>query len=152
MGRNGLVVGVGRDVFEVNTLTPLIVPTGEILDGSVPALPLLAGLLIPVSVRGTRSGKPSCEGDSGISNRGVEVPLVGGPQIFEVKVFCDCSSRVRLGNSLEPCSCRGEPAPTLAFDRPVNADDDLVAPKGDFVVGIEEGSVIVLKPDRLILS
>ena len=76
--------GVGLEVFDVrdDTLMPFIVPTGEILDGRVPALPLLAGLLMPDSVTGTKSGKPSCEGDSGISYRGVEVPLVGGPQIL----------------------------------------------------------------------
>lgn len=68
-GLNGLVDGVGLEVFDVidETLMPLIVPTGDILEGSVPALPLLAGLLMPDSVTGTRSGKPSCEGDSGIS-------------------------------------------------------------------------------------
>lgn len=83
-GLKGLVEGVGLDVFDVSdeTLMPLIVPTGGIRDGSVPALPLLAGLLMPDSVTGTRSGKPSCEGDSGISYSGVDVPLVGGPQIL----------------------------------------------------------------------
>ncbi len=151
-GRNGLVEGVGREVFEVKTLTPLTVPTGEILEGSVPARPLLAGLLIPVSVKGTRSGNPSWDGDSGISNRGVEVPLVGGPQILGEIPACDCSSRVRLGNSLEACSCRGEPAPTLAPDKPASADEGLAPPKGDFVVGIDEGSVIGFSPDRFMLS
>jgi hypothetical protein len=84
------VEGVGRDVFDVSdeTLMPLIVPTGDILDGSVPARPLLAGLLMPVSVTGTRSGNPSCDGDSGISYNGVDVPLVGGPQMLGDKPVC----------------------------------------------------------------
>lgn len=85
-GRKGLVEGVGRDVLEVRSVTfgALFETVGEILEGKVPALPLRAGLLIPVSVKGTRSGKPSALGDSGISNKGVEVPLVGGPHMLEV--------------------------------------------------------------------
>lgn len=60
-GLNGLVEGVGREVLEVNKaiLGALLVTVGEILEGRVPARPLRAGLLIPVSVKGTRSGKPS---------------------------------------------------------------------------------------------
>ena len=63
-GRNGLVVGVGREVLEVKSVVAgsVEVTVGEILEGRVPARPLRAGLLIPVSVkgtRGTRSGKPS---------------------------------------------------------------------------------------------
>jgi len=61
-GLNGLVDGVGREVFESKdcwTLMPFRVPTGENLDGTVPALALRAGLLRPPSVGGTRSGKPS---------------------------------------------------------------------------------------------
>lgn len=59
-GLNGLVDGVGRDVLDVIlVLTLAMIPGAEMRDGSVPARPLLAGLLIPVSVRGTRSGKPS---------------------------------------------------------------------------------------------
>lgn len=60
-GLKGLVVGVGRDVFDVKSemFGMLVVPVGEILDGRVPARPLRAGLLMPVSVNGTRSGKPS---------------------------------------------------------------------------------------------
>ena len=83
-GRKGLVEGVGREVFEVRRAMfgALLVTVGEMREGKVPARPLRAGLLIPVSVNGTRSGKPSWLGDSGISNNGVEVPLVGGPQMF----------------------------------------------------------------------
>ena len=151
-GRKGLVEGVGREVFEVKRLTPLMVPTGEILEGRVPARPLLAGLLIPVSVNGTRSGKPSWDGDSGISNSGVEVPLVGGPQILGEREVWDCNSRVRLGNSREACSWRGEPAPTLALDKPARPDEDLAPPNGDFVAGTETGSVRGGSPERLMLS
>jgi len=83
-GLNGLVEGVGREVLEVSSgmFGAVFVTVGEIREGKVPARPLRAGLLIPVSVKGTRSGKPSWLGDSGISNSGVEVPLVGGPQIL----------------------------------------------------------------------
>lgn len=60
-GRNGLVVGVGRDVLDVNVVMfgTLFVTVGEIREGKVPALPRRAGLFMPVSVRGMRSGKPS---------------------------------------------------------------------------------------------
>jgi hypothetical protein len=86
-GLKGLVDGVGRDVFESEDccpLMPFIVPTGGNLDGTVPALALLAGLLRPVSAGGTKSGKPSWVGDSGMfSRRGVELPLaVGGPHML----------------------------------------------------------------------
>lgn len=52
-GLNGLVDGVGRELF-VNkacwTFTPLIVPTGENLEGTVPALTRRAGLFNEESV------------------------------------------------------------------------------------------------------
>lgn len=86
-GLKGLVDGVGREVLESEEdwcpLIPFIVPTGGNLEGTVPALALLAGLFTPVSATGTRSGKPSWVGDSGIfSRRGVELPLaVGGPHM-----------------------------------------------------------------------
>lgn len=146
--------GVGLDVFEVRdeTLMPLIVPTGEILDGRVPALPLLAGLLMPDSVTGAKSGNPSCAGDSGISYRGVEVPLVGGPQILgDIPVWA-WSSLVRFGNSREPDSCSGEPAPTLALFKPARPFVRLGSLNGDFdeaLVGISDTGDI---PDRLRLS
>src|SRR5256885_8514549 len=113
----GLVDGVGRDVLERSdcccTLTPLIVPTGENLDGTVPARVRRDGLARLISEGGTRSGNPSWEGDSGmVSRNGVEFPLVGGPQIFEDKPSPRAwSSRVRFGNNLAAGSCRGEPAP-----------------------------------------
>ena len=60
-GLKGLVVGVGRDVLEVKRVTfgALFVTVGDMREGRVPALTRRAGLLMPVSVRGTRSGKPS---------------------------------------------------------------------------------------------
>jgi hypothetical protein len=86
VGLKGLVDGVGRDVLDRSdccTMTPLIVPTGENLDGTVPARVRREGLVMFISEGGTRSGKPSCEGDSGmVSRNGVEFPLVGGPQIL----------------------------------------------------------------------
>lgn len=85
-GRKGLVDGVGREVLDMNdccTFTPLSVPTGENREGTVPARALRAGLLRLFSDGGTRSGKPSWLGDSGMfSRRGVEPPLVGGPQML----------------------------------------------------------------------
>ena len=115
-GLKGLVDGVGRDVLERSDcwmLTPLIVPTGENLDGTVPARVRRDGLVRFVSEGGTRSGNPSWDGDSGIVSRnGVEFPLVGGPQMLGDKPSPRvCSSRVRFGNSLVAWSCKGEPAP-----------------------------------------
>ena len=59
-GLNGLVDGVGLEVLDVVFVLILVMtPGAEILEGRVPARPRLAGLLMPDSVRGTRSGKPS---------------------------------------------------------------------------------------------
>lgn len=59
-GLNGLVDGVGLDVLDAVLVLMLVMPPGaEILEGRVPARPRRAGLLMPDSVRGTRSGKPS---------------------------------------------------------------------------------------------
>lgn len=59
-GLNGLVDGVGLEVLEGLPVLIGVIPLGaDILEGRVPARPRRAGLLIPVSVRGTRSGKPS---------------------------------------------------------------------------------------------
>ena len=128
-GLKGLVEGVGREVLERSdcwTLTPLIVPTGENLDGTVPARVRRDGLVRFVSEGAVRSGNPSWEGDSGIVSRnGVEFPLVGGPQILGDKPSPRvCSSRVRFGNSLVAWSCKGEPAPnrmppTAALEEPM---------------------------------
>ena len=62
---------------------PFKVPTGENLEGTVPALVLLVGLAKLFSLGATRSGNPSPVGDSGIvSRKGVELPLaVGGPHM-----------------------------------------------------------------------
>lgn len=152
-GRNGLVEGVGRDVLEVSRAIfgALFETVGDILEGKVPALPLRAGLLMPVSVRGTRSGKPSAFGDSGISNSGVDVPLVGGPQMFEVVPVGVCNSLVRLGNNLEADSCRGEPEPTLFRFSPaklLTCELDFGPAKGDLLAELL-GSTIGDKPERL---
>ena len=118
-----------------------MVPAGEILDGKVPARPRRAGLLIPVSVSGTRFGKPSWLGDSGISNNGVDVPLVGGPQMLGDKPLADCNSRVRFGKRRDVWSCNGEPAPIRALDKLLRpAAVDLLLVNGDFEDGIDEGS------------
>lgn len=91
-GWNGLVEGAGLEVCESSdweTFTPLTVPTGENLEGTVPALARRPGPLTVVSLGGTRSGKPSWDGDSGIfSRRGVEFPLVGGPQMPGERPSC----------------------------------------------------------------
>lgn len=148
-GRKGLVVGVGLEVLEVSRAMfgVLFVTVGEMRDGSVPARPRRAGLLMPVSVKGTRSGKPSWFGDSGISNRGVEVPLVGGPQMFPVVPVGVCSSLVRFGKSLDAESCSGEPEPPL--DSPAKALALGFGPlKGDLLTE-EIGSTMGDSPDRL---
>lgn len=82
---NGLGDGVGREVLFATMVgrgpRPLAAPPGEKRDGTVPARARLVdcGLLSEVW-GGVKSGKPSV-GDSGMfSRRGVELPLVGGPQ------------------------------------------------------------------------
>lgn len=87
----GLWDGVGREVFarEGNGPNPFVAPPGENRDGTVPALALLtvAGRLSGVGSC-AKSGKPSV-GDSGIfSRRGVEFPLVGGPQTLTGRPSC----------------------------------------------------------------
>ena len=152
---NGLVEGVGRDVLEVKcwTLSPLAVTTGEILDGRVPARVRLAGLLIPVSATGTRSGNPPCEGDSGTMDSGVDVPLTGGPQMLGERPDCPCSSRVRFEYSLEPWSCKGDPAPSLAlpeFDMPPFS---VLGPlNGEVVAPVAWKSSVGETPDKFRLS
>ena len=89
-GLNGLVDGVGREVFDTSTDCGFSAPpspaAGENLEGSVPArvLPRVSGAVAGFAVSGAgcvKSGKPSALGDSGIvSRRGVLLPLVGGPQ------------------------------------------------------------------------
>lgn len=62
-GRKGLVDGVVLVVWDMKgccwRFTSLSVPTGENLDGTVPARARRAGLFMPALVVGTRSGKPS---------------------------------------------------------------------------------------------
>ena len=88
-GRKGLVEGVGREVFEAPEADPgpVRLPTGEMRLGSVPALSLLLELSDRTSASGTRSGKESCEGDSGIRCRGELVPEVGGPHMLGERVW-----------------------------------------------------------------
>lgn len=91
-GRNGLVDGVGREVWDMSD--SFGVPTGEKREGTVPALVLRAEALKPPFEVGIKSGKPSWLGDSGIfSRRGVEWPLVGGPQILGEIPSCAWISR-----------------------------------------------------------
>jgi hypothetical protein len=125
-------------------LTPLIVPTGENLEGTVPALVRREGLVIFISDGGTRSGKPSWDGDSGIVSRnGVECPLVGGPQIpGDNPSPRVCSSRVRLGNSRAAWSCRGEPAPNrVPPTAELGCPMMFAPPKTDFIVVPAAGSM-----------
>lgn len=87
-GLNGLVDGVGREVCgrrEAVGFRPFSTPAAENLEGRVPALVLrvdavcCAACSMPVAA--LKSGKLSPLGDSGmVSRRGVELPLVGGPQ------------------------------------------------------------------------
>ena len=83
-GLNGLVDGVGREVFGINDcggFRPVFPLPGENLEGKVPARPLRGDCKV-FSVGGIRSGKPSWFGDSGmVSLRGVDPPLAGGPHM-----------------------------------------------------------------------
>jgi hypothetical protein len=81
---NGLVEGDGRLVFGIRvcgTVSPVEAAPGENREGTVPARARRTDTCVNSSVgSGPKSGKPSV-GDSGIfSRRGVEFPLVGGPQ------------------------------------------------------------------------
>jgi hypothetical protein len=81
------------------------------------------------------------------------VPLVGGPQIFGDRPVADCNSRVRLGNRRDACSCKGEPAPILAPDRPASPGGVPLDPeKGDLLGGAGAASSADGMDDRLILS
>lgn len=81
---NGLADGVGLEVLDAIVGTapiPFVTPPGENREGTVPARALLVvdGGLSEAGMC-AKSGKPSV-GDSGMfSRRGVELPLVGGPQ------------------------------------------------------------------------
>ena len=82
-GLNGLVEGVGREVFGTsgcNALGAVKPFPGENLDGTVPARGRRVVDEGAFSGGGTKSGKPSWLGDSGmVSLRGVDPPLAGGP-------------------------------------------------------------------------
>lgn len=97
---NGLCEGVGREVFATSDgrgPKAFVAPPGENLDGTVPALArLVCGKLSGVG-RPVKSGKPSV-GDSGMfSRRGVELPLVGGPQTLTGRPSCAWISRALCG-------------------------------------------------------
>ena len=90
-GLNGLVEGVGRDVFEIKYDCGFKAPkpaAGEKRDGSVPALVLplavaAEAVLFASEMGCVKSGNPSALGDSGmVSRSGVLLPLVGGPQAW----------------------------------------------------------------------
>lgn len=123
-----------------------------------------------LSVDGTKSGKPSWLGDSGMfSRKGVEPPLVGGPHGFGVKPSCAWISlalrkaRVRLHElryrlqapsityrfeyNRPPSSCEGEPAPNRAlFDESPEFTSPFVFPNGDFITLPGGGSTGELAP------
>ena len=92
-GLNGLVDGVGREVFdpkipdEVKDIVPLAVIGMPRRDGRVPARvrprdPRDLAADVASVVCCWKSGKPSPFGDSGmVSRSGVELPDVGGHQI-----------------------------------------------------------------------
>ena len=91
---NGLGDGVGREVFAPSAgrgprpLRPLGAPPGEKRDGTVPARARLVDGKLSGVGRCEKSGKPSV-GDSGMfSRRGVELPLVGGPQTLTGRPSC----------------------------------------------------------------
>jgi hypothetical protein len=84
----GLGDGDGREVLAIREgrgPSPLLTPPGENRDGTVPARARLVCGRFSWVGRCEKSGKPSV-GDSGIfSRRGVEPPLVGGPQTLGSK-------------------------------------------------------------------
>ena len=86
---NGLVDGVGLEVFDTNDWLPPRpggAAAGENLEGTVPARALRGGPCVVISGGGIKSGNPSWLGDSGfVSLKGVEPPLAGGPQRFGVR-------------------------------------------------------------------
>lgn len=160
---NGLGEGDGREVFATRVgraPKPLLTPPGEKRDGTVPARArLVEGRLSDVG-RWAKSGKPSV-GDSGMfSRRGVELPLVGGPQTLTGRPSWAWISRAlqrRLGcaslsggspylleNSLLalPNSCDGDPAPDRALLAILPAEfKPPDKPKGDLNALPLEGSV-----------
>ena len=79
----GLADGVGREDLEIKEgreLSPLTGPPGAKRDGTVPARARRVCGKLSVVGNCANSGNPSV-GDSGMfSRRGVEFPLVGGPQ------------------------------------------------------------------------
>lgn len=144
---NGLGEGDGREVFATRVgraPKPLLTPPGEKRDGTVPARArLVEGRLSDVG-RWAKSGKPSV-GDSGMfSRRGVELPLVGGPQTLTGRPSWAWISRALLENSLLalPNSCDGDPAPDRALLAILPAEfKPPDKPKGDLNALPLEGSV-----------
>jgi hypothetical protein len=99
----GLGDGDGREVLATSVgrgAKPLLAPPGEKRDGTVPARARLVEGWFSGVGRCEKSGKPSV-GDSGMfSRRGVELPLVGGPQTLTGRPSWACISRAlqrRLG-------------------------------------------------------
>lgn len=104
-GLNGLVDGVGRDVFgrsdEVD-MSPPGAAEGEKREGRVPARARRVEVWVDdvdSGIAWLKSGKLSPFGDSGIvSRRGVELPLVGGPHICGVRPSWAWISRALLSD------------------------------------------------------
>jgi hypothetical protein len=163
----GLGDGDGREVLATSVgrgAKPLLAPPGEKRDGTVPARARLVEGRFSGVGRCEKSGKPSV-GDSGMfSRRGVELPLVGGPQTLTGRPSWACISRAlrrRLGcaaafggeeggssylleNNLLalPNSCDGDPAPDRALLAILPAEfKPPDKPKGDLNALPLEGSV-----------
>jgi len=161
----GLGDGDGREVLATSVgrgAKPLLAPPGEKRDGTVPARARLVEGWFSGVGRCEKSGKPSV-GDSGMfSRRGVELPLVGGPQTLTGRPSWACISRAlqrRLGcaaalgeggssylleNNLLalPNSCDGDPAPDRALLAILPAEfKPPDKPKGDLNALPLEGSV-----------
>jgi hypothetical protein len=159
----GLGDGDGREVFATRGgrgPNPLLTPPGEKRDGTVPARARLVDGRASGVGRCAKSGKPSV-GDSGMfSRRGVELPLVGGPQTLTGRpswAWISRALRRRLGcasalggssyllenNRLAlPNSCDGDPAPDRALLAILPAEfKPPDRPKGDLNALPLEGSV-----------
>lgn len=143
----GLGDGDGREVLATSVgrgAKPLLAPPGEKRDGTVPARARLVEGRFSGAGRCEKSGKPSV-GDSGMfSRRGVELPLVGGPQTLTGRPSWACISRALLENNLLalPNSCDGDPAPDRALLAILPAEfKPPDKPKGDLNALPLEGSV-----------
>lgn len=88
-----------------------------------------------------------------VSRRGVELPLVGGPQSCGPRPSCAWISRARFEYNLLPNSCEGEPAPkrtpAVAFPSPLGLLPLTMGNRTELLVGGSIGEVAAVEePER----